>query len=226
MIINGRKISADCQCDNNTLYCIHKNCTVQFLESDTDDIVNISFCLDVNQYGVFAKEFRPGYVNKVGCKKADILVLVIDEHHYRLNSWVLDVKKSVGGEDVVYHLIEQLLDSIKHKNNIISYLENYTEREHIGYVTREYQPDRIEDTLKSKYEFLKKEQHNLTLISGSIVASIQRKLLSIQSEISILDNFLQGKIIKNDKIYYISPFISNEKDGFYVYNLDADCKIV
>lgn len=129
----------------NTLYKIRNSRSIRFVEKqkniDEEDCVNVKFVLDKGQYGMFANEFCPSFVKDA--KKADLLLFVVDEANRKYSSWILDVKVSVGGEDVIRHLIEQWIESHQHKCALSNYLKEFREKETIGVVTREYQSERI-----------------------------------------------------------------------------------
>ena len=150
MKIKGNKIREGKELQSGQLYTVETSRTIIFEEKDTNDIVNIKFCLQDDQYGIYGNEYKPSFIEGKGEKRADILALVVDENNKRFGSWILDVKKTVGGEDVICHLVEQLIESFKHKSSIAIYLEDYEEEQHIGYITRDLQSDRIQEAISKK----------------------------------------------------------------------------
>ena len=62
------------------------------------------FILEKGQTGIFANEYCPGYIKEA--KRADIFVLLLDEDRKKYASWLLGIKMTVGGEDVIKHLIK------------------------------------------------------------------------------------------------------------------------
>ena len=89
-------------------------------------------------------------IDDEGAKKVDVLILVIDESNKKFSSRILDIKQSVGGEDVIFHLLEQLQDSMKHKDALAVYMDDFAEVQHLGFVTRDLQLERIEETVEKK----------------------------------------------------------------------------
>ena len=195
----------------NTIYVIRKSREVQFVESqknDENDTIIISFNLDENQYGVFAKEYRPGFINKNRCKKSDIPCLVIDEQNQKLSSWIFDVKVTVGGEDVIFKLLEQLCSSYKHKNSLVAYFGEFEEYEHFGFITRDYQRERIENAISKREEFIATETQNLEKISSSVRYSIQRQIIKSKQEVEVLKRFLSGYMEINEQLYALECYYS------------------
>lgn len=211
MILNGRVIKPGEKLLQNTMYIVRESREVQYVEEETNDIVEILYCLEKGQYGAFGHEFMPGFVNKKGYKKADLLILVVDENKKKFASWVLDVKKSVGGEDVIFKLIQQLIDSRKHKNSIAAYFENYEEQEHLGFITRDFQKERVKNAIQKKKDDVLKESQIVDKIKGANAFKIKGEILKTKREVEVLEKFLAGRIVCGKEmvpiIYYPSEQI-------------------
>ena len=211
----------------NTLYEIRNSRSIRFVEKqkniDEEDCVNVKSVLDKGQYGVFANEFCPGFVKEV--KKADLLMLVVDEANRKCSSWVVDIKVSVGGEDVIRHLIEQWIASHQHKCALLNYLKEFQEKETIGVVTRDYQSERIlaiVEKLKKEIEIKTKE---LDALPGSSIKIIkQRELLGTKLEYQMFDKF-QNRCVTIDGMDY--PIINYQLEGEaspYVCDIEVKCE--
>lgn len=210
MLISGKTVD-DAPIKKNTIYVIRKSRDISFIESQEnseDDKIIISYDLKPKQYGIFVQEYRPGFIDKNNIKKADILILVIDEDEKKYSSWILDVKVTVGGEDVIFHLLEQLCDSYKHKNSIAAYLPELKEEEHIGFITRDYQENRIRMKIIEKEEYVTKERRNMERMAPSMKSSIQIKLLKMEKDIKILKDFLNGYIEICNIVHPIEKYMS------------------
>lgn len=221
MRIKGDNIKENGKLIAGRLYKIWANRTIQFEEEETADIVNINFSIAENQYGIYGNEYKPPFIEDNGGKKADILAFVIDEGKEKFSSWVLDVKKAVGGEDVIYHLIEQLTESLKHKKSITTYLDDFVEEQHVGYITRDLQRDRIQETISKKSTYLSKEQENLECMPTLIKTQAQRKLLKEQVKLGLLCDFQNNCMKMGKDIIPLESYISQEKDGKFVYELNV-----
>ena len=143
-----------------TLYQIPKSRKITIDEDKTKDRVIISYVVQDEQYGIIGSEYKPPFIDNNGAKKVDILILVIDENNKRFSSWILDIKQSVGGEDVIFHLLEQLQDSVKHKNSLAVYMDDFEEDQHLGFVTRDLQIERI----KEKVTYPRNRENILSVI--------------------------------------------------------------
>ena len=137
-----------------TLYQIPKSRKITIDEDKTKDRVIISYIVQDKQYGIIGNEYKPPFIDNNGAKKVDILILVIDESNKKFSSWILDIKQSVGGEDVIFHLLEQLQDSVKHKNSLAVYMDDFEEDQHLGFVTRDLQIERIKETKTPNDEYV------------------------------------------------------------------------
>lgn len=223
MKIKGDTIKENKKLLSGRLYRVDTCRTIVFEEKDTNDIVNINFAINGNQYGIYGNEYKPPFVDDNGGKKADILVLVIDEDGKRFSSWVVDVKKTIGGEDVICHLIEQLMESVKHKKAIATYLEEFDEEQHIGYITRDLQKDRIQETISKKNSYLEKEKANIACMPVLIGTAARLRLLKEEAKLKIIVAFQNDYIEIGKNIYKIESYISEEQDNKFVYNLDVAC---
>jgi len=223
MKIKGDTIKENKELLSGRLYKIDKCRKVIFEEKDTKDIVYINFAIKDHQYGIYGKEYKPSFVEDKGGKKADILVLVIDENSKRFSSWVVDVKKSIGGEDIIYHLVEQLMESVKHKKAIATYLDDFEEEQHIGYITRDLQRDRIRETISKKSSYLEREEKIIMGLPGLIGKEAELKLLRERAKLQVISAFQNDRIKIGKDMFILEKFISKQQDDKYVCNLDVAC---
>ena len=154
----------------------------------------------------------------------DILILVIDENNKKFSSWLLDIKQSVGGEDVIFHLLEQLQDSVKHKEALAVYMDDFIEEQHLGFVTRDLQIERIKETVEKKERKLKEIEKSIIemspIIRNKMAATSNTKL---RKEIETLSMFLDKKMKIRNQIYPIESYISEKQGEYFVYNLQVQC---
>ncbi len=201
MKIKGNWIKEGKPLERGKLYTVRRNREIVFEEKETADRVNIAFSLGEGQYGIYGNEFKPDFVNDEGTKRADILVLVIDENKKKFGSWVFDVKQTVGGEDVIYHLIGQLKESVIHKNSITLHLQGYSEEQHIGYITRDLQKERIAMTIQKKKSYIEEEESKIQSLPFLIGMAAGTKLLKEKAKLKMLKQFADEKIEIGPCIY-------------------------
>lgn len=223
MKIKGDKVKENKALFPGRLYRIEESRTIVFEEKETGDAVNIIFCIQNRQYGIYGNEYKPPFVEDRGGKKADILVLVIDERRKRFSSWILDVKKAVGGEDVICHLVGQLVESVKHKRAIAAYLDDYEEEQHIGYITRDLQKNRIQETIAKKKAYLEKEKADIERMPVLIGMEARLGLLKEEAKLKLLSAFQDDCIEIGNKVFQLEGYISKEQNGKFVYDLDVAC---
>ncbi len=223
MKIKGHIIRENKALLSGRLYEVTCSRTIVFAEKSTNDIVPIHFCIKDHQYGIYGNEFKPDFVEDQGGKKADILALVIDETEKRFGSWVIDVKQTVGGEDVIYHLVEQLTASVQHKKSITTYLEGYEEKQHIGYVTGNLERDRIAQTISKKTARLTDEKQKLKRMPLLIAEKKRIKLLKEEAGLKVIQEFQDNCIRMGEEVLHIETYLSLEQDGKNVYELTVSC---
>ena len=223
MKIKGDKVKDNKALLSGRLYRINESRTIVFEEKETKDEVRIIFCIGDGQYGIYGNEYKPLFVDDRGGKKADILVLVIDERRKCFSSWIFDVKKTVGGEDVICHLVEQLIETVKHKRAIATYLEEYVEEQHIGYITRELQRDRIQEAIAGKSSYLVREKANIERMPVLIGMEARLALLKEEAKVKVLSAFQNDCIEIGNNVFKIENYISEEQNGKYVCNLEVAC---
>lgn len=197
-----------------TLYQLFSSRTVVFEEEETQDVVNITYNLQNGQYGIYGNEYKNPFAGDENEKKADILILVVDEKENKFASWIVDAKKSIGGKDRIFRLIEQLLTSIKHKNALSVYLADFEEEEHIGYVTSCLRTERITDIIEEKKKYIDSETENLQKVSKLMGITIQRKLLDEKAKLKLLVDFSNNCIYegnKRHKLEYFEAEVQGEK---------------
>lgn len=210
----------------NTLYAIRKSGKIQFIEKqkeiNEEDYVYVKFTLDKGQYGMFANEYRPGFI--ANSKKVDIFLLIVDEEKKLCASWIFDVKVSVGGEDVIKHLIEQWLASYQHKRTFMNYLTDFSERETIGVIARNYQAERIVKIVEKYTKEIETMAKELDAMPDSSIKMIkQRDLLRKKMEYKMFDKFKNGYVEIDGKDYPIVVYNLEGNKAPYVCEIEVKC---
>lgn len=217
-------LKSDKLTETGTLYQILKSREIIIDEEKTKDRVIVRYIVCDGQYGICGSEYKPSFIDGEGAKKVDILILVIDENNKKFSSWLLDIKQSVGGEDVIFHLLEQLQDSVKHKEALAVYMDDFIEEQHLGFVTRDLQIERIKETVEKKERKLKEIEKSIIemspIIRNKMAATSNTKL---RKEIETLSMFLDKKMKIRNQIYPIESYISEKQGEYFVYNLQVQC---
>lgn len=217
-------LKSDKLTETGTLYKILKSREIIIDEEKTKDRVIVKYIIHDGQYGICGSEYKPPFIDDEGAKKVDILILVIDENNKKFSSWILDIKQSVGGEEVIFHLLEQLQDSVKHKNALAVYMDDFTEEQHLGFVTRDLQIERIKETIEKKEKELNDIEKSIIQMSPIIrnkMAAVPS--IRLKKEIETLLLFLDKKMKIKDQIYPIESYISEKPGEYFVYNLQVQC---
>jgi hypothetical protein len=213
-----------------TFHEIKEDKVVSFCEKQKDgtqDIVDISYKVRDNQYGEYSEEYLPDTVEKVNHNVIDITAILLDEVNKKGQWYLLDVKDSIGGEDVIFHLIDQWKNSYMYlKNSVLCYVSELEFDEHIGVVTRILEGERIKMTIKKKKEATVLNEN----IASSIACAKKRNAnIRLEQEIKCLEDFLAGKFEYEDsygkKIFtyvIVTEKTENEKDYYAQITLEIN----
>lgn len=223
MKIKGDHIKDNKKLLSGRLYKIKATRTIIFEEQETNDIVYIHFHIQNDQYGIYGNEYKPPFVEDEGGKRADLLILLIDENGKRFCSWVMDVKKAVGGEDVIYHLVEQLTESLKHKRAISTYLDGFEEEQHVGYITREVQRERIQEAISKKRFYLEREKEKIKNVPALIRVGASLELLKEEAKLKVLVAFQNDCIEIGTNRIQIEYYISEPCNNKFACHLNIFC---
>ncbi len=221
MHIQGIKLKKGQVPQKGSLYQIKENYVISFKEKGSSENVDIQFELAGEQTGFYAEEYRPNTIAKEGANVIDITAFIIDEGAQKCNWYVFDVKKDVGGEDVIFHLCEQWQAGLKYlKNSVLVYLEDFKMEEHIGVITRQFDEARIAKAISLRESKIKKIDD---FPSETIVGRKMRmERPKIEAEKNLLKHILNRKFFYKEngisKCYTFEVLILAEKtqnDYFY-----------
>ena len=155
MHIQGRKLKSSKEPQKGVLNEFSESRTITFSEQETGDMVDVEYQLEENEKGYFSEEYRPDTVAKDDAKMIDITSFIINEKKGMCYWWLYDLKKDVGGQDVIRHLCQQWQAAYQYLNNsVLSYLAEIPmeTRGNIGVITRNFDTSRI----RAEYENLNK----------------------------------------------------------------------
>lgn len=206
----------------NVLYKIEGTRTVSFEErhEDSSEQVDLEYCLEGQQYGIFASEYRSPNVLKQGCKTADVLTCVVDESAKVIDSLIFDVKSNISAfsDDLskgnamltaikeVRDFVEQIHDEILHKNSFMLYYkdEGYIERERIGIVTKNFESEKFLAVANQLEGLLKTED---TQVSRLISIKLKNALNPYANEIERIRDFSEKTVKISGQIYELQVFL-------------------
>lgn len=179
-----------------------ENKTIRFCEEQKDgtrDIVNIGFELQGKQYGEYAEEFLPDTITKDGQNVIDITALLVDQTNQKGIWYLLDVKKDVGGEDVIFHLMEQWKCSYQYlRNSVLNYVSEIVFLGNLGVVTRNFDEERVKKTIKSKENEINScEEKKVRSIAG---AKKRNDNIKLKQEVKYLSDFIDRKFYYKDSL--------------------------
>ncbi|WP_286080961.1 hypothetical protein [Parablautia intestinalis] len=201
MHIQGRKLKSGREPLKGVLNEFSDSRTITFKERETGDVVDVEYQMEENEKGYFSEEYRADTIAREGAKVIDITAFIINEEKGMCRWWLYDVKRDVGGQDVIWHLCEQWQAAYGYLcNSVINYLLNNSieSKGNIGVITHNFDTDRIraefallDETIK---EMEKGAKHAMILAKrkGSV------RLPILQAKRKLLKNILNRKICFRD----------------------------
>lgn len=221
------------QPEKNTLYKITDARVVRFEEKhdNYNDIVDVNFALDEQQYGIYGKEYRSPAVCKYGCKTTDVLACVVDEQNKVISTLIFDVKSNISAfsDDLfkdqamltaikeVRDFVQQLHDELLHKNSFMLYYrdEGYTEREELGIVTKNFESNKFLEVSEMIVKIIQEEDLE---ISPLLKLKLKKSLMPYLNQVEVLKRFSSKVVEIGGKTYSLKIFLLNqlEDSNYYV----------
>lgn len=225
MKFNGKRIKEDGKCQKHIAYKISKTRTLSFNETQQDgsiDKVELDIILEGNQEAIFSEEYKPANVDT--CKKIDIMVFMycltdkgeVDEN-MESTLYLYDVKDTVGGKDVIFHLVEQWKAGIVNAMDFTRYI-NAGIKYNIGVITRNYDEERLDREI-ARYEqelnnLVSKERMPELILAKNYLHS----RINIEKELEILKNFKKMVFYRGkEKFTFDSKKL--EENNFYRFKM-------
>lgn len=231
------------QYEKNILYKISGRDTVQFIEKHEDtggrEIVNLIYCLEAQQYGIFANEYRNPAARKGSYKMADVLACVVDEASREIYTTIFDVKRNISAfsDDLlkdnvmltavkeVRDFIQQIHDEMLHKNSFMVYYfdKGYKEYERLGLVTRNFEREKFIEAADLLERLLGNEtDKNAELIS----LKLKNNLRPYRGETEKLRAFADKKLEIRGKLYPLHVFLLEKVSGLeYMASIELASKM-
>lgn len=216
--LNGSKIRENAELEKNHLYNVGESRVLQHEEKQDDgtkDIVQLNFQFKEDEKALYGKEWHPGFLKAKNCKAADILALVYNTSKKRVTTYLWDVKRTIGGEDVICDLVKQLQASYLHKNSMLMYLENFVESAHMGVITAVFDEERIKKAIEKKQN----KEDKSGLVAPMLGGKVKKMELDEKAKITILEDFLQRRINIKNKLHPLEVHIMEPVGNDYIIEL-------
>lgn len=230
MHIQGRKLKGGKKPLKGVLNEFSDSRIIIFTEQEIGDVVEIEYQIEEGDKGYFSEEYRPDTVAREDAKVIDITAFIINEKESICYWWLYDLKKDVGGQDVILHLCQQWQAAYRYLNNsVLSYLSDFSmeTRGKIGVITRNFDTSRIQ----TEFELLDKEIKEMERDSEQKLILAKRKagvrLPALRVKRDLLKNILNQKVCfrcaGKDMEFAFDVKISMERaKGEYYYRLKCN----
>lgn len=198
MHIQGRNLKNGKMPQKGVLNKFSDSRIITFIEPETGDAVDVVYQIEADETGYFSEEYRPVTIAKDGAKVIDITAFIINEKENMCYWWLYDLKKDVGGQDVILHLCQQWQAAYKYLyHSVLSYLvdDSIETRGKLGVITRNFDTDRIQ----AEFESLDKKIREMENESKQIEPLAKRKgrvgsLPTARKKRDLLKHILHKKI--------------------------------
>lgn len=229
--VQGRKLKSGGKPLKGVLNEFPDSRTITFREQKTGDVADVEYQMEEKEKGYFSEEYRADTIAKEGAKVIDITAFIINEEKGMCRWWLYDVKKDVGGQDVIRHLCEQWQAAYRYlHNSVLNYLTDISieSRGDIGVITRCFDTSRIQSEFEQLEETIKKMEqdpdHRAILAKRKSNVQLPR----LRKERDLLQNILNRKIsfrcAGEDVELSFDVRISKERSvGEYYHHLICRC---
>lgn len=127
--------------DSGVIFSINE----QDEENDVYEVLNISSKISNDDCALIGYEYKNPLVKAP--KAADMIYIHFSKTNEIAQVYVYDLKRSLGGKDIILKLIYQLEDSLIHAKNIVASLKKYSGVYTIGVVTESYDRKKLEEQI-------------------------------------------------------------------------------
>lgn len=216
--------------EKNVLYDIREDRVVPFRETHTDsdkvEAVDLVYCLEAGQYGIFAYEYRSPFLEKQGCKTVDVLACVVDDIHKKVHTILFDVKSNISAfsDDLlkdstmlraimeVRDFTDQLHDALLHKDAFMLYYKDggFEEDEKVGIVTGNFEERKFADVADLLERLFVSED---APISKLVEIKLKNSLRPYKDEIRRMRYFSERKVEISGKIYELQVYLLEKISG-------------
>ena len=197
MHIQGRKLKEGKEPQKGVLNEFTDSRIITFTEQEVGDVVDVEYQLTEGDKGYFAEEYRPDTIAKEDAKVIDITACIINEKAGMCYWWLYDLKKDVGGQDVIRHLCEQWQAAYSYlSNSVLNFLIDIPIESigSIGVITRNFDTGRIQAEFDRLDETIKEMEENAkqTVLLTRKKSSV--RLPELRAERDLLKNILNKKV--------------------------------
>lgn len=227
MHIQGRKLKGNKKPQKGVLNEFADSRIITFTEQEIGDVIEVEYQIGEDEKGYFSEEYRPDTVAREDAKVIDITAFIINEKESKCYWWLYDLKKDVGGQDVILHLCQQWQAAYRYLNNsVLSYLSDASieTRGKIGVITRNFDTDRIQTEFELLNEEIKEMEGDpeQRLILAKRKAGVRLPALRVKRDLlkDILNQKVCFRCAGKDMEFVFDVKISTERSsGEYYYHL-------
>ncbi|OWV18740.1 hypothetical protein B7990_05560 [Fibrobacter sp. UWB4] len=182
-----------------------ENCLkFKLYEKEAQQTLLLTFETDSTDCGLFGSEC----CNRYDCQKAvDFCYMYIVSKDKKAFCYICDLKKTVGnGVEVIQHLVEQWMSSIRYVKSVCAYYFVNIERIFLSVVSTMYNEDGIKRFIE---EYTNAEQNiNQSKVPTFIQNKAKKNIRYIPGMLPVLERFFRREILFENQIYQFEPYVS------------------
>lgn len=225
--LKGQRAPKDNDWKTN-LYEFSESRQIEFIEvqkeSNTKDIVYLSFVLTGEQKGFFSHEYRPAFIGKDSAKSVDIFAAISNDTKKQTVFWLMDVKDNMTGHNNALEFLEQLAVSIRHKRALEIYLDDHTIKQHFGYITRKIDKEKLKTYIEQQR--VSEEAAKNTDFQETLAAKKRgiKRTLPNELDLKALENLIEDKFVLNGQTHPLECHLMTPVDtSTYTHTLELSC---
>lgn len=194
MTIKARRLKKSEIPGRTELYEVRNSCNIVVEEKQKDDSLDqviLEYCLEDEDVGYFAKEYRPANVQKTGAKVIDITAVMLKHAENSVRWHLYDIKDTLAGEHTVVQLYDQWNSGLRYlQKNVLDRMPECSTVPDLGVITRCYDEERMK-RLRNDYqrrcEEIENSKQNLTLLQRKKRTGIAKYRGILKATQAILD---------------------------------------
>lgn len=146
--------------------------------------------------------------------------MIVDEDKKKYASYIFDVKETVGGENVIFHLVEQWQMAARYEQ-IMTMIDmgHFSSEKYFGVITREFNKERICNAIEGRKRELERAKRDEDRLPANNRVMWNRERLKKEQELKILIPFLSEAVEIDGKKYKYQIRYLDKKDSGYECDL-------
>ena len=128
--------------------------------------------------------------------------------------YLYDVKDTIGGKEVIFHLVEQWKEGIVNALDFTRYMDE--NKYHIGVITRNFDSRRIDEEIVKCEQELDKLSSRKNIPKLVLIKNYPNRRIVVEKELEILKNF-KNMIFYKGKEKFTFDYKTMDENNYYKF---------